>query len=196
MIHVERIVNSIFESNTFVVSYDGSSDIWLVDVGDMDKVLDILPPGADVKGVLLTHTHFDHIYGMNLLHKSFPRCRLYVSRYGKDDLYDDKKNFSRYSEQSITYDGKDVVEIDDGEILTIYPGIEVIAFVTQGHSESSMTYVLDNYVFTGDAYIPNVKIVTKLPGGNRMLAKQSLELILKLAKGRTVCAGHGEMELQ
>ena len=52
---------------------------------------------------------------------------------------------------------------------------------------------MDNWIFTGDAYIPDVKVLTKLPGGKREIAKQSLERLLGLAEGKNICAGHGEL---
>lgn len=38
---------------------------------------------------------------------------------------------------------------------------------TPGHCPSCLTYYTDNYIFTGDSYIPNVKVVTKLPYGDK-----------------------------
>ena len=191
MIHIERIINSIFESNTFVISCDGSNDIWLVDVGDTQKVLDILPTDAYVRGVLLTHTHFDHTYGINALHKAYPDCRVFTAEYGKVALYDEKKNFSKYHEAPFVYEGTDVVVLKEGDKMDLYPGVFITAYETPGHCPSCLTYVLGNWIFTGDAYIPDVKVVTKLPGGDRTLAKQSLARIMDLAEGKTVCAGHG-----
>lgn len=49
-------------------------------------------------------------------------------------------------------------------------------------------------MFTGDAYIPGVKVVTKLPKGNRKLAAESIERIESLAKGKNICPGHGEVK--
>jgi hypothetical protein len=45
-------------------------------------------------------------------------------------------------------------------------------------------------LFTGDAYIPGVKVVTTLKGGDKVKAAESVERILRLAEGKTVCAGH------
>ena len=191
MIQIKRIINSIFESNTFLISCDGSSDIWLVDVGDTEKVLDILPPGANIKGVLLTHTHFDHIYGINTLYRAYPDCCVYTSAYGKVALYDVKKNFSKYHEAPLIYKGKDVKVLNDGETIELFAGVSITAYETPGHCPSCLTYILGNWVFTGDAYIPDVKVVTKLPGGDMLLAEQSTKKILELSEGKIIYAGHG-----
>ena len=64
---------------------------------------------------------------------------------------------------------------------------------TPGHELGCLTFYTGDYIFTGDAYIPGVKVVTKLPGGDRALAAESVEKILRLAEGKTICPGHGEM---
>ena len=61
---IKRIVNSVFTSNTFVLTDEGSQDCWLVDVGDIEPILQEVG-NRRVKGVFLTHTHYDHIYGIN-----------------------------------------------------------------------------------------------------------------------------------
>ena len=45
-------------------------------------------------------------------------------------------------------------------------------------------------LFTGDAYISGVKVVTNLPKGNKKLAQDSIERILGLAEGKTIRSGH------
>ena len=164
---------------------------WLVDIGDYKKVSDALPPGIKVKGLLLTHTHFDHTYGINALHEAHPECRVYTAEYGKIALYDDKKNFSKYHEASFTYNGDDVEVLYEGEQLEIYPDTILTAYATPGHCPSCLTYVLENWIFTGDAYILGIKVVTKLPMGDRKLAADSIERIKSLAQGKIICPGHG-----
>lgn len=66
MLQVKQIVNSIFTSNTYVLFDDDYDYCWLVDIGDFNKVADVLPPGVEIRGVFLTHSHFDHIYGLNV----------------------------------------------------------------------------------------------------------------------------------
>lgn len=192
MLQVKQIVNNIFTSNTWMLFDDCYDYCWLVDIGDYKKVSDALPSGIEVKGLLLTHTHFDHTYGINKLHEAHPECRVYTAEYGKIALYDEKKNFSKYHVASFTYNGDDVEVLNEGDQLEIFPGTILTAYATPGHCPSCLTYVLDNWIFTGDAYIPDIKVVTKLPGGNRIQAKQSKEIILKLAVGKVICAGHGK----
>ena len=60
-----RLENDVFTSNTYVLLERGSQGVWLVDIGDFGKVKKLLTPSNDVKGCFITHSHFDHIYGLN-----------------------------------------------------------------------------------------------------------------------------------
>ena len=62
-----QVVNVVFNSNTYVLLEEGHEWCWLVDVGDVAPVLDAIPKGGTVRGIFLTHTHYDHLYGINRL---------------------------------------------------------------------------------------------------------------------------------
>lgn len=190
MLQVKQIVNSVFSSNTFILSDDELRTCFLVDVGDVDKVIGILPDGAIIKGVLLTHTHFDHIYGINELYRRFPEIIVYTSEYGKEALYSAKKNFSFYHEKPIVFEGNNIVVLHEGDEIEIGYEEKLKVLETPGHCPSCLTYYNDDMIFTGDSYIPGVSVVTKLPKGNRKDSNASIQKILTLAEGRVIFAGH------
>ena len=83
---IVQIVNSIFSSNTYILSHTDSCRVWLIDIGDIEPVIARLLPGQQIQGVFLTHTHFDHFYGINRLIRSEERrvgkeCRSRWSPY-------------------------------------------------------------------------------------------------------------------
>lgn len=190
MLEVKRIVNDIFTSNTYLLFEKRYSYCWLIDIGDYSKVADVLPQGVEIRGVFITHAHFDHIYGLNSLHLAWPDCNVYTSVFGRDALYSDKVNLSRYHECPIVYKGDSVNTMVDGEKIEIFPGVHLTSYETPGHSPCCLTYIVDNFVFTGDAFIPGVKVVTKLPGGNKIQAKHSIEKIKSLSQGKYIYPGH------
>ena len=191
MLHVRQVINNVFASNTFLISQDDGRDVWLVDIGDYDKVASILPSDAKVRGLLLTHTHFDHIYGINELCMNHPECVVYTSEYGHLALKSAKKNFSFYHEHPIEFNGGNVFVLKEGDILTLFQGISLSVYSTPGHCPSCLTYITENCIFTGDAYIPGVAVVSKLPRGNKELSLLSKERIIQLSLGKVIFPGHG-----
>ncbi|MBQ9674341.1 MAG: MBL fold metallo-hydrolase [Bacteroidaceae bacterium] len=192
MICIHDITNSIFTSKTYILYRNDDRKAWLVDIGDIEPVIEFLNQhNLSAEGVFLTHGHFDHIYGLNSLVEAFPNCKVYATEYTKQVIASDKLNMSRYHETPFAYQGDDIVVVRDGEGMCLFDDEPpMIFYETPGHNPGCLTMVLGNLIFTGDAYIPGVKVNTILPHANKELAKQSLDKILKLAEGRTILSGH------
>lgn len=192
MIQIKEFVNRIFFSKTYILYREGERQAWLVDIGDVIPVVSFLKEkGMMVKGVFLTHAHFDHIYGLPALVDHYPDCKVYVTEYAKIALASDKLNLSRYHECPIKYERNNVEVVHEWEKMKLYEGESDIQFYdTPGHDPGCLTLVLGDYIFTGDAYIPGVKVVTNLPKGDKALAEFSLKRIIRLAEGRIVLPGH------
>lgn len=192
MIQIHDITNSIFTSKTYILYKEGEDKAWLVDIGDVEPVLEYLAERKlSAIGVFITHAHFDHIYGINTLIESFPACNVYATGYAKEGLTSEKLNMSKYHETPMSYKGDNIIEVHEGDRYTLFedePQMEL--YETPGHNPGCLTMVLGDVVFTGDAYIPGIGVNTKLPKSDKEQAKQSLERILKMAKGKIVLSGH------
>ncbi len=192
MLRIKEIVNSIFTSKTYILYKEGRGSAWLVDIGDVEPVLAFLKEkGLTVAGVIITHGHFDHIYGLPSLVERFPGCKVYTSEYGKASLASDKLNMSRYHESPMRYEGDNVVVVHEGDEVRLFEDEPSMVFYeTPGHNPGCLTMVMGDLIFTGDAYIPGVMVNTQLPHADKVLARQSLERILKLAEGKQILSGH------
>lgn len=194
MLQVVQVVNSIYTSNTFVIHDSKINFAWLIDIGDYDKVSAILPNKVEIIGVFITHYHHDHIYGINKLLNNYPNCKVYVSEQGIDGLYSDKINLSFYHDESIVFNGSNVYVLKDQDRVNLYDNNFIEAIYTPGHNRSCLTYKLNEFLFTGDSYIPNVKVVTKLKGGCKDDAIKSVDKIMShITKNTVLCPGHGDV---
>ncbi|MBO7416868.1 MAG: MBL fold metallo-hydrolase [Bacteroidaceae bacterium] len=194
MLQVTHVINSVYTSRTYILTFSGSNRCWLVDCGDVepitDKVSALTCGSFQICGVLLTHAHYDHIYGLPGLTELFPQIMVYTNGYGKKALANERVNMSRYHEDPINYESDNVIVCDEDDVIDLFEGVQAKVHYTPGHNPSCLTFEIGNYLFTGDAYIPGVAVVTNLPGGDKPLAAQSLARIQALAQGKTLCPGH------
>lgn len=189
---VKQFINSIFHSNTYLIGDERSNAAWLVDIGDVEP---FTGGRFDIKGVFITHSHFDHIYGVNKLLELFPGCGVYASEYGRKGLYSEKLNYSFYHETPMTFLGKEVIVLADGDAVELFPGVSLKVLATPGHDPGCLSYSVEDHLFTGDSYIPGIKVVTNLRGGDKDEAARSVSRIRLVCAGETViCPGHGGME--
>ena len=187
---IRQIVNTIFNSCSYVLTQDKQS--WLVDCGDVDQILPLVD--GKLQGVLLTHAHFDHIYGLNSLHSLFPSVSVYTIMAGLNGLMSDKLNFSRYYGDPFIFDSPDSVRlVSDGECISLFEGVEIKAVATPGHSPGCVTWVTEDAIFTGDSYIPGVKTVANLPHSDKALALKSEALIRDMIEQRSIYPGHAHV---
>ena len=194
MLKVDYIVNTVFTSRTYILSIDGSKDFWIVDCGDVEplieKISQLSQRQFNIKGVLLTHAHYDHIYGLPRITELFPGIKVYTNEFGKKSLANERINMSRYHEDPINYSSDNVIDCPDGNIINLFDGVNAEVYYTPGHNPSCITFVVGDYLFTGDAYIPGIDVVANLPYSNKEQVPDSLEKIKALALGRIVCSGH------
>ncbi len=171
--------NSLFNS----VSYKFKSI--LIDPGDIWKGFE------NVDAVLLTHAHFDHIYGLNHVIEKNPTAKIYTNAHGAEMLVNAKKNLSKYHDSPFTFDKpENIVTVNDNDEIEFTDGIKAKAVFTPGHNPSCITWLIGDCLFTGDSYIPGIKTITNLPDGNKTMAETSVNKIKELAKNRTIYPGH------
>lgn len=189
-LEITNIVNGVFRSMTYIIAVGNGESCWLVDCGDVG---DIIRSGREVNGVFLTHTHYDHIYGLNDLIDVFPDVRVYTNNFGFGALSDPRKNMSRYHPDVEDYVFKhenNVVIVNDGDRITLSDGVDMSVMYTPGHDPSCLSYTAGGALFTGDAYIPGIKTITSFPNSDKLLAKETVMKIEMELSRYEVFAGH------
>ncbi len=191
---VRCFINTFFSSNTYVLFFKRGRSAWVIDPGDAEPIIRYLRENnKTLEGILITHCHYDHIYGINDLQVIFPNAKIYASANARDGLFSPQHNMSKYNESPYSVIKQDVVCVAEGSIITFGDNLSVKVQETPGHHPSCLTFEVGNELFTGDSLIPGVKVVTILPGGNKLAAKQSIKRIFDLYGKKTlIWPGHGE----
>ena len=146
---------------------------------------------AKVEGVFFTHIHYDHIYGICRLLELYPECLVYTSSFGKEALASDRKNFSRYHGDPIVLNSDNMKILRNGDRVKLFQDTMIEIFETLGHDKSCLTYKIGNNLFTGDSYIPGVKVITSFPNSNKEDAELSKQKILSISQSLNLFPGHG-----
>lgn len=184
------VVNSILNSITYILPVDNSHDCWLIDCGDVERVME---QGWNVSGVLLTHAHIDHIYGLNKLIEAFPEALVYTNANGKEGLMNPRWNLSHYHEDvdDFVLAHPENVRVIEGEGTYDLGALKMDVLYVPGHEPSCLAFRIGDDLFTGDAYIPGVKVVATFPRSDRKLAKESEQRLKVLeTHGLRIMPGH------
>ena len=88
---------------------------------------------------------------------------------------------------------RNFVSVDEGADIQVSEDLSASVLATPGHDKSCLSYVIDDYLFTGDSYIPGERLVAVFSFSYRTQAKASYNRLLELSKKFVVCPGHGEI---
>lgn len=168
-----------------------SKDGFIIDVGySCESVIDFIEENnINVKAILLTHAHADHIGGLSTFKNKFD-VPIYSYEDSMDFAKDPKKNLSSEfpgPSLSVTAD-KYLV---DGDILEI--GNTTLTVIhTPGHSPESCCFYNENTLFSGDTiFRESVGRSDFICGDGALLTKSIKEKIFTLPSDTVIYPGHG-----
>jgi glyoxylase-like metal-dependent hydrolase (beta-lactamase superfamily II) len=178
--------------NTFLFRRDGSDRALIVDPGDeADKLLGAIDSlGVTLDGILLTHTHFDHVGAVAPVAKA-TGAEVWVPRLESFVLADINrfvpwKEFGPFE----SYEAEHM--LDGGERLEL-AGFEIDVLSTPGHSPGHVTFSIPDEaaVFSGDVLFEGSVGRTDLPGGDWGTLLESIRLLVdSLPPETAVYPGH------
>jgi len=194
---VFRRANLILASNTYILSCKNRVGVYVVDPGDSLPILNWLHSHKKrLLGIFLTHAHFDHMYGLNDLLTVFPYSYLYVSLKMVDGLFSVKLNTSLYHENPYTLKkchSKNIRILNEKNWPLLWGYTDLFILKTPGHTNDSISLKIDNYLFTGDALIPGIKVYHRNKMGNFADVTSSLANIYNTFEDNTILLpGHGK----
>ena len=186
------IVMGILENNVYFVHREGEYDAVIIDPNSQGGNLftKLREKGLTVKGILLTHGHFDHIMGVNDL-KEISGATIYASEDEENLLGDSILNSS--AKVGKNYTVKPDVLLKEGDVVEV-GSMKFTMLKTPGHTEGSCCYYCkdEGILFSGDTLFCESAGRTDFETGSTAQLKESLKKLMELPEEVKVYPGHGE----
>jgi glyoxylase-like metal-dependent hydrolase (beta-lactamase superfamily II) len=180
------------QENSYLFRKQGSDRALIVDPGDEpDKLIGAIQAlGVQLEGILLTHTHFDHVGAVAPVARAT----------GAEVWVPEKEAFVLADIMSFvpwpgfgpfeSYDAEHTLA--GGERLEL-AGFEIDVLFTPGHSPGHVTFSIpdEQVIFSGDVLFEQSIGRTDLPGGDHATLLESIRGLIESLPGETaVYPGH------
>lgn len=187
---VVKIVNGKLSENAYLI-YDENRIGAVIDPGEQpEKIInEVNARGIDVTHILLTHGHFDHISCTDEIKE---KLGAKVCIYEDDAicLGDPEYNLSGRFTDELRLTAADII-LKDGDELKV-GSMDIKVLHTPGHSKGSCSYIIDNYIFSGDTLFYMSVGRVDLIGGSESDIQESLNKLKEFPDDYIVCPGHGQ----
>jgi hydroxyacylglutathione hydrolase len=178
--------------NCYILRRDGSDRALIVDPGEeAPKLLNVIEElGVRLDGILLTHTHFDHVGAVAPVARA-TGAEVWVPAIEKPVLADIMSfvpwpGFGPYESWNAEH------TLEGGEKLEL-AGFEIDVIFTPGHSPGHVSFSIadEGALFSGDVLFQGSVGRTDLPGGDWPTLLESIRgLVDALPAETTVYPGH------
>ena len=176
--------------NSYLFRRDGSDRALLVDPGDeAPKLLAAIDSlGVTLDGILLTHTHFDHIGAVAPVARA-TGAEVWVPEIEKMVLAD-INSFVPWPGFGPFEDWDAEHTLSGGERLEL-AGMEIDVIFTPGHSPGHVTFAIEKALFSGDVLFQSSIGRTDLPGADHATLMGSIaDLLARFDDDTKVHPGH------
>lgn len=163
------------ENFVYLVGDKKTGECLIVDPAwDVESVIQAAAEdGMKVIGGLATHTHFDHINGLEDLMR-VPDTKIYIHKEEADP-------FKKFKDR--------VVKTEEGLNLSI-GGLKIAFLHTPGHSPGGQCFLVAGRLFSGDTLFINACGRSDLAGGSVEMLYASLQRLARLDDEVIVLPGH------
>ena len=192
-IKIGRMVVGIYATNSYFLYRADSKEVVVVDVPDEGRMIayKLAQYGFKVVGILLTHGHFDHIWGVSEL-RSATSAKVYA--YEKEETIMDspRLNVSERMHRPVRLKvNKYLADGDEVELA----GIKFKMLATPGHTRGSCCYYVEEagFLVSGDTLFLESVGRNDFPTGSATDMKRSIkEKLFVLPDDTKVYPGHGD----
>ena len=173
--------------NTYFLINELAKQAVVIDGGENYKKVKQVEESLGVKivALLLTHAHFDHSGNAKKLQDD--GAKVYISSIDAPKLNNDGNLGYRFGRKFENLIADHLLE--NNEELNI-AGIKIKAIATPGHTDGSMTFMVDNMLFTGDTLFLESVGRTDFPTGDKNKLINSVKMLFSLDGDYQVYPGH------
>ncbi len=186
-----RIPAGIYAANCYIIYSESTRDGIVVDPGgDVDEILiSIRENKLNIKYIILTHGHADHIGGLVDLKKSLS-ASVMIHEEDRELLVNGNKNLSSMMAMGTIEIEPDVL-LEDGDIIEF--GDEKVEIIhTPGHTQGGICIKIGDNIITGDTLFAGSIGRTDLLGGDyETIIKSIKDKLLIYSDDVKIFPGHG-----
>lgn len=190
MITVKRYDENMLQENTYVLTDSETNQGMIIDPGCYTPAMKTeLQHLNELKYIILTHAHGDHMGALNAIRRDYPDAVLIAGAKEKNLLLDAENNGSmEFSPEPVSTEADRYVS--EGDSVTL--GSVTFTFMeTPGHTEGGICICGDGKIFTGDTLFFRSIGRTDLYSGNMEQMRKSLQKLMRLPDEIQVLPGHG-----
>jgi glyoxylase-like metal-dependent hydrolase (beta-lactamase superfamily II) len=183
--YIQSIPVGMIGTNCYVLGDESTKSLAIIDPGDdaKDIAAMVKRSGMEVKLILLTHGHFDHVTAVPDLVKLYPDVPVYI--HPKDLAQAQEPN--QFSNGIGKIDAMRFYE--DGDTVQL-GNLTIQVLSTPGHTPGSVTLLCGDAMFSGDTLFAGSCGRTDFPGGSYKQMMESLRRLANLKGNYKVYPGH------
>lgn len=189
---VEKIVVGVMMTNCYIVYDEETGDALVIDPGAAAERIEekIRQKELNLRAILLTHGHFDHILGVDGLKRSFA-VKLLCSETERGLAADPALNVGRMFRCACSVIPDETFQ--DNDKLT-FGALSCTVIATPGHTKGGVCFYFEEegVLFSGDTLFFESVGNTEFPTGNAQVLVDSIkERLFVLPEETRVYPGHG-----
>lgn len=188
---IKTFIEPPIDNNNYLIIDEETKDAALIDCSSIDDRIndELEKQGANLKYILLTHGHFDHVAGIRP-NRFKTNPQIVMNKEDLDWLNKTNQYLPMFGMPEITIPQIDIF-VEDNDTLELGT-ISIKVLHTPGHTQGGVCYLAENKLFSGDTIFREAVGRCDLEGGNFDQIVESIEnKIFTLPTDTIIYPGHG-----